>query len=64
MDILEKLQKKIIESDWAEKFKESEEKDKKENKQEKNNKNKLIKCIDLIIKINYNKRVEEILSTN
>lgn len=28
MDILEKLQKKIIESDWAEKFKECEEKDK------------------------------------
>jgi len=26
MDILEKLQKKIIESDWAEKFKEYEEK--------------------------------------
>lgn len=30
MDILEKLQKKIIESDWAEKFKKCEEKERKE----------------------------------
>ena len=33
MDILEKLQKKIIESDWTEKFKECEEKDKQEQEQ-------------------------------
>ena len=33
MDILEKLQKKIIESDWAEKFKDCEEKDMREEKE-------------------------------